>query len=51
MFHVSDFFGEEEDYVLSNEVIHKDGEQSCSFVLCLDVADLLFCVSFDQIKS
>lgn len=44
MFHVIDSFGEEEDYIFSNQVINKDGEQSCSFVLCLDVADLLSCV-------
>lgn len=41
MFHS---FGEEEDDVLSSQVINKDGEQSCSFVLCLDVADLLLYV-------
>lgn len=44
MFHMSDSFGEEEDDILSRQVINKDGKQSCSFVLCLDVADLLLCV-------
>lgn len=36
---------------MSYQIINKDGEESCSFVLCLDGADLLFFVSFDQIKS
>lgn len=44
MFHMSDSFGEEKDYVLSSQVINKDCEQSCSFVLCLDVIDLLLYV-------